>query len=218
MIDLHTHTIFSDGELIPSELVRRAIDKGYQAIALTDHADLSNIDFIVPRMVKVCHQLREAFGIPILPGVELTHVPPQHIGELAKEGRGLGAAIIVVHGETLVEPVLPGTNLAAVQADIDILAHPGLITDDVANLAGKKGIFLEISARKGHSLSNGHVAVCARRNGVSLLLNTDAHAPGDLITTDFARQIALGAGLDEHEVDVMFRSAYQLAAEKISGS
>ncbi|RLD98934.1 MAG: PHP domain-containing protein, partial [Aquificota bacterium] len=24
MVDLHTHTTFSDGELIPSELVRRA--------------------------------------------------------------------------------------------------------------------------------------------------------------------------------------------------
>ena len=108
MIDLHTHTIFSDGELIPSELVRRAVDKGYQAIAITDHADLSNIDFIVPRMVKVCKQLRESCAIQVIPGIELTHVPPPHIAELAKEGRRLGAQIIVVHGETIVEPVMKG--------------------------------------------------------------------------------------------------------------
>ncbi|HEY3347739.1 MAG TPA: PHP domain-containing protein, partial [Nitrospirota bacterium] len=47
MIDLHTHTLFSDGVLIPAELVRRAEVKGYEAIGLTDHADSSNIDFIV---------------------------------------------------------------------------------------------------------------------------------------------------------------------------
>ncbi|MBN1545466.1 MAG: histidinol phosphate phosphatase domain-containing protein [Syntrophaceae bacterium] len=216
MIDLHTHTIFSDGELIPSELVRRAMDKGYRAIALTDHTDLSNIDFIVPRMVKVCNQLREALGIAVLPGVELTHVPPQHIGELAEEGRKLGAAIVIVHGETLVEPVMTGTNLAAVQADIDILAHPGLVTDEVAELAARRGIYFEVSARKGHSLANGHVVSCARKHGVRLLLNTDAHAPGDLITQDFACRVACGAGLDESDVYGIFDNAAKLVARKIS--
>lgn len=39
MIDLHTHTIFSDGELIPAELVRRAEVIGYKGICMTDHAD-----------------------------------------------------------------------------------------------------------------------------------------------------------------------------------
>jgi len=37
MIDLHTHSLFSDGELIPSELVSRAAAAGYRAIAITDH-------------------------------------------------------------------------------------------------------------------------------------------------------------------------------------
>ena len=37
MIDLHTHTFFSDGVLIPSELFQRARAKGYHTIAVTDH-------------------------------------------------------------------------------------------------------------------------------------------------------------------------------------
>jgi histidinol phosphatase-like PHP family hydrolase len=214
MIDLHTHTIFSDGALIPSELVRRAVDKGYQTIAITDHADLSNLDFIVPRMVKVCRQLREAYAITVIPGIEITHVPPQHIGELVKEGRSLGAAIIVVHGETIVEPVMKGTNLAAVAADIDILAHPGLVTDETAVLAAKNGICFEVTTRKGHSLTNGHVVNCARKHGVSLVLDTDAHSPGDLVTKDFACRVASGAGLSDEEIEIMFRNAENLVKRK----
>ena len=214
MIDLHTHSIFSDGELIPSELVRRAADRGYRALAITDHADLSNMDLIVPRMVKVCRQLREDGGVWVIPGIELTHVPPRYIGELAEEGRRLGAEIIVVHGETIVEPVMEGTNLAAVMADIDILAHPGLVTDEVARLAAEKGICFEITTRRGHSLTNGHVADCAGKNGVSLVLNTDSHAPGDLVTKAFARRVAAGAGLTEKEIRSMFRNSERLVEQR----
>ncbi len=131
---------------------------GYRAMAITDHADHSNFDFILSRVSKVCGKLSEAYGLFVLPGIEITHVPPRWIPALAKESRKAGAKIIVVHGETLVEPVMEGTNLAAVQSDIDILAHPGLIDEDSVRLAEKAGICLEISARKGHCLGNGHVA------------------------------------------------------------
>ncbi|MEO0250245.1 MAG: PHP domain-containing protein, partial [candidate division WOR-3 bacterium] len=46
MIDLHTHTFFSDGELVPSELAHRAFEKGYKVIGITDHADASNMEFL----------------------------------------------------------------------------------------------------------------------------------------------------------------------------
>ena len=41
MFDLHTHSLLSDGELLPSELARRYEEKGFRAIAITDHADVS---------------------------------------------------------------------------------------------------------------------------------------------------------------------------------
>ena len=116
MIDLHTHTLLSDGELLPSELVRRAEVKGYTAIALTDHVDRSNIDFILPRLVKVCSSLNRSWKISALPGVEITHVPISEIKPLVKLARKGGAKIIVVHGETVSEPVIPGTNRAAIEA------------------------------------------------------------------------------------------------------
>lgn len=201
----------SDGELLPSELVRRAVVIAYRAIAITDHADHSNYDFVIPRIVDVCERLSAAYPIRVLPGIEITHVHPGDIADLAKEARSLGARIIIVHGETIVEPVVPGTNHAALHADIDILAHPGLITQEDAFLAAEKGIFLEVTARKGHSLTNGHVASIARRCGAGLLLNTDSHSPGDLITKEQAQRIAQGAGMNGEEIDRMIRSAEVLS-------
>ncbi|MBN1932117.1 MAG: histidinol phosphate phosphatase domain-containing protein [Desulfobacterales bacterium] len=207
MIDLHTHSIFSDGVLIPSELVRRAEYKGLKAIGITDHGDSSNIDFIIPRIVALATELNSVLNIKVLPGIEITHVPPPLIADTVKKARILGAKIVVVHGETLVEPVADGTNAAGLDANIDILAHPGLITEQEALKAKEKGIFLEISARKGHCLSNGHVAKLAKKTGAKLLINTDAHEPGDLIDKNMAKRIVCGAGLNEKDFEIMQANA-----------
>ncbi len=199
MIDLHTHTFFSDGALVPSEHVRRVEQLGYTAVAITDHADASNIHLLIPNLIKVARALNAVNRTRLIVGVELTHVPPQHIGQLAAESRSLGAQIVVVHGETPVEPVAPGTNRAALEADIDVLAHPGFISMEEAAIAAQKNILLELSGRKGHSLTNGHVAQVARRTGAPLAINADAHAPGDFLSAAMAETVGLGAGLSKEE-------------------
>lgn len=203
MIDLHTHTLYSDGELLPAELVRRAEAIGYEAIALTDHADSSNLDWVVPRIVHVCRDLNQHLKIRAVPGIELTHLPPGMIRPMLKEARTLGARIVVVHGETVVEPVLPGTNREAIEAGADILAHPGLITEEEILRAKEKGVFLEVTARKGHSLGNGRVARLAKKIGAPLVLNTDTHSPDNLITRDFAMKVVMGAGLAPEDLEEM---------------
>ncbi len=204
MFDLHCHSIFSDGELIPAELLRRVQVMGYEAIAITDHVDHSNIDFVIPRIRAAAAALNQVSKTRLIPGVEITHVPPIMIPELINQARILGAEIVVVHGETLVEPVEPGTNLAAIKGGADILAHPGLITEEEVKLAAERDVFLELSARKGHCLANGHVASLAKRFGAKLIINSDAHAPSDLMTAEFAFQVGLGAGLSEEEVKAIY--------------
>jgi histidinol phosphatase-like PHP family hydrolase len=213
MIDLHTHSLFSDGVLVPSELVRRAVMKGYEVIAITDHADASNLDFTIPRVAAACKELNRRWKITALPGIELTHIPPETFAELTDRARSLGAAIIVAHGETLVEPVHPGTNRAAIEAKVDILAHPGLITKDEAMLAAKNGVYLEITTRKGHSLSNGHVAKMAGDTGAKLVIDTDTHEPGDLVTDELAQNILLGAGLSRGQVETVLKNSRELAGK-----
>jgi putative hydrolase len=210
VIDLHTHTFFSDGELIPSELVRRLEVMGYRAVSITDHADSSNLDFIVPRIAQVSEELNRAQSVKVVPGVELTHVPPSLIGSMVTMARELGAALVVVHGESPVEPVAEGTNQAALEAGADILAHPGLISSEQAALAAEKGVLLEVSGRSGHCFANGHVARVATETGARLVINSDAHGPYDLMTESFAARVVEGAGLPKGSLQELLSNALTL--------
>ena len=198
-IDLHMHSLFSDGELLPSELARRALVLDHEVIAITDHVDYSNIHTI-PEISEAIDDINSNWDITVVLGAEITHAPVESIPSLADKARELGAKIVVVHGETLNEPVVEGTNFAAVNCkEIDILGHPGLITREEAEIAKKNNVALEISARKGHCLGNGHVANIAREVGNDLVVDTDTHSPDDLITFDRAIEIALGAGMTKEE-------------------
>ena len=197
-IDLHTHTIFSDGDLTPSELARRAMELGHTAIAITDHVDFTNIDFVVPNLVKAA-ELSSDY-LHVIPGVELTYVPPPKIDAMAKRAKALGAQIVVVHGETVAEPVPPNTNLRSVMSpNVDILAHPGLITLEEAKLAAANNIAIEITGRAYHNTTNGHVANMARKAGAKMVVNSDAHTVGNLMDEKTAMKVAIGAGLTEEE-------------------
>ncbi len=207
MIDLHTHSLLSDGALLPAELVRRAEIKGYRAIAITDHVDQSNIGWVLERISAFCAQLKGRAGIKVIPGVEITHVLPEDFGSLVQFVRKANPqALIVAHGETIVEPVRKGTNLAAIKAKVDILAHPGLLSPEEAALAAETGVYLEISARKGHSLGNGNTVAVARAAQAKLLINTDSHSPDDLISRVQADSVCRGAGLSSEEIEMLLRN------------
>ena len=212
MIDLHTHTLLSDGELLPVELARRAQEKGYKVIGITDHVDSSNIDFVVPRIINACKDINKNWEIKAVPGVEITHMPVELIKGTAKFIRSKGIKLILSHGETMVEPVIGGTNKESLLSDINILAHPGLISLEDAKLAAARNIYLEITTRKGHSLTNGHVVKIAKLAGAKLVLNTDSHIPDNLITRDFAEKVLSGAGLDRKEIRQVFKNSEELVA------
>lgn len=182
MYNLHAHSLLSDGALLPSEVAVRYAAAGYTIIAITDHVDYSNIKTTVKAMVDFTRRWPKESPIRVLPGVELTHIPPQQFKPLAKYARENGIKIIVAHGETTVEPVTSGTNRAALEADIDILAHPGNITDMDLLFAKKRGIFLEVTSRHGHNTANEFVVKACRRLGAKIVLNNDSHDPDDIIT------------------------------------
>lgn len=212
--NLHTHSLLSDGALLPSEVAVRYLSAGYKVIAITDHCDYSNIDTVITGIRNFTRRWPKKFPIKVISGIELTHLPPQQFVPLAKYARHEGIKIIVAHGQTLAEPVVQGTNRAALEADIDILAHPGLISDSDVRLANEKKIFLEITSRKGHSATNRHVAKQALKFKAPLILNTDSHEPQDIITPRQLMDVARKAGLGPKEINRILKDVFSYIGEK----
>ena len=199
--NLHAHTLLSDGQLLPSEVAVRSMALGYRALAITDHADYSNIKPACRAIIEFCRKWPKDSKIKVLPGIELTHLPPEQFKPLASYARKKGIKVIIAHGETPLEPVVKDTNKLALLADIDILAHPGLITDEDTLLAKDKGIFLEITSRHGHADANHHVINQARKFGAKLILSHDSHAPEDIIPPEQLINKGIEAGLTKNEIE-----------------
>ena len=213
--DFHTHSTLSDGELSPIELIRRAVVAGYRGMAITDHAGVGQLERFAHELRMDCEMATAHWGISVYPGVELTHTPAGAVEKAAQEAKRLGARIVIVHGETIAEPVEGGTNLAAVTCGyVDVLAHPGLMTAEVAALAARNDVFIELSGKATHAFTNGHVAKVAKAAGARLVVNSDNHVL-DFLSEERVREIILGAGLDESDVEEIAIRNPQLLLEKL---
>jgi len=204
MFNLHCHSLLSDAVLLPSEIARRYETIGYAAVAITDHVDASNIKQVVCQIVEFC-SLWPKNRIKVIPGIEITHVPLEQFRPLVKYARRHGIKIIVGHGETLVEPVIKGTNKKAIESGIDILAHPGLIREEEVLLAKKHNVFLEVTSRTGHNQTNKHVVKLALRLGADLVINTDSHMPEDIISPEELLKVGQAAGLSQVQIERIYR-------------
>lgn len=205
MYNLHCHSLLSDGVLLPSEIAVRYQTLGYKVIAITDHVDYSNLKSTVKAILEFTRNWPKDSQIKVLPGLELTHLPLAQFKPLAKYARVQGIKVIVAHGETLAEPVIKGTNRAALEADIDILAHPGLISEGDAKFAREKNIFLEITARKGHCDTNAHVVEIALKSGAKLIINNDSHAPEDIACPEDLIKVGFKSGLSQKDIDKIYQ-------------
>jgi hypothetical protein len=56
-VDLHTHSVYSDGTLTPAELIQAAKQSGLHAISLTDHDTIDGIDELLIHGRNACLQV-----------------------------------------------------------------------------------------------------------------------------------------------------------------
>ncbi|MHB1253138.1 MAG: histidinol phosphate phosphatase domain-containing protein [Candidatus Humimicrobiaceae bacterium] len=216
IIDFHTHTFLSDGGNSPIELIRYACANGYSIIGITDHVSYSNIDYVIDAAIRDCALAQRFWNIKAIAGVELTNIPAKSINEIACYAKEKGARLVIVHGESISENVEPGTDYNAVNSDyVDILAHPGLITSEEAKDAAKRGIYLEITCKAGHCLTNGHVVKTGRQAGAKFLINSDSHLHKDLYCQDMQIKVGKGAGLEEGEIEEIFEINSKSLLKKI---
>jgi putative hydrolase len=211
-IDFHSHSYLTDGTTSATDMWYEAEMLHHRALALTDHVGLEDPKPLLDQLRREASGWEGSAFVPIV-GVELTKVPARKIAETARAGRRAGAEIVIVHGETTVENVPAGTNHAAIDSgEVDVLAHPGLLDPRDADLAREHSVVLEISARVGHSLTNGHVARVALEAGADLVVDSDAHGPEQLVPLEHARRVARGAGLPDERVE---RALFTTPAELV---
>ena len=63
-VDLHTHSIYSDGTSTPEELVGLAVSNGLRGLALTDHDTVEGVEEV--------RRLGEQAGLVVVSGVEIS--------------------------------------------------------------------------------------------------------------------------------------------------
>jgi len=197
LVDLHSHSTVSDGTLTIEAMVAAAEQRGYDAYAVTDHAmgGLNNHRDMAAAVRSEIGRLSRHTCVQLFAGVELSDYPPDRIDRAARDARDAGAQVIVVHGECVSMKVEPGTNSAAVRSlDVDILAHPGLLSEEDAVEARRHDVYIELSARQGHCLANGHVYQVVRLAGARVVVDSDAHDAEGLLSTEKVAAVVCGAG------------------------
>ncbi len=208
--ELHSHTDFSDGKSSIEEMINMAREMN-SAIAITDHfigdeffinkilhPNMSSLDSFLNRRKK----FREKFKISddVIFGIEITRINPKRIPEIAKAAKKLDF-IVLVHGETSSDKVPAGTNTAALNCEyVDVLAHPGHLSEEEALKAKENKIFIEITARKMHKSENPEIAKICKKFNLEMVIDTDAHSAGELIDYRSAKKTGSDAGLSEDEV------------------
>jgi hypothetical protein len=83
-VDLHTHTVFSDGSVWPDIRVQEALRDGLDAVAMTDHLEYQPHQDDIPhpdrnRSYEVARREAENHDLLVLSGSEITReMPPGH--------------------------------------------------------------------------------------------------------------------------------------------
>jgi len=73
MVDLHTHSNFSDGDLSPEKLINEAFNQGLSAVALTDHDTINGLEIAKNAAIQLVNNLPENCGKKFffVPGIEI---------------------------------------------------------------------------------------------------------------------------------------------------
>lgn len=164
-IDLHTHSIHSDGASTPLELVTHAKELGISAIALTDHDSISG--------VKETVELGKKLGVEVISGIELSVISEKELHILGyfidTDSDELNETLLRVSESRLKNNLKVSENLRRLGFDLPI--------EEVRELAGKKLVgrahFAKLMTKKGYVssvkeafdlyLSQGKAGYCSDR-------------------------------------------------------
>jgi DNA polymerase (family X) len=192
--DLHSHTVASDGHNTIAEMAHAARERGYDYLAITDHSATHGFGNDVSpeqlrRQIELVHAANASIdGIELLAGSEVNILPD---GSLDYDDALLGALDwVIASAHTsfgMSEQAMTERMITAIEHPlVDAIGHPtgrlierrepyAIDLDAVFAAAARAGTFLEINANPDRRDLSDVNARAARRAGVRLLIDSDAH-------------------------------------------
>jgi len=222
--DLHMHTTATDGEDTLADMVRAALDRGLEYVAITDHGQRVTMARGLDR-TRLLRQwdeidaLNESLaagerpGIVVLKGIEVDMLER---GGLDLPDEVLARADWVVaslhYGQNQPRDRITARILEAIEnPHVCVVGHPtgrlinrrpayDLDLDAVIDAAARTGTFLEINANPWRLDLDDRHAAAAKRGGVKLVISTDAHSTRGLDVMRCGILQARRAGLEKGDV------------------
>jgi putative hydrolase len=212
--ELHCHTDWSDGGASVLEMASAARARGYEYLAITDHSPrITVVNGLGPERLAAQRRLieqanLEVEGLTILQGVE---VDINEDGSLDEPDEALAQLDVVIaspHVKLRMEPAaMTERMLRAVEhPHVNVIGHPtgrrpgsrqGASYDfeAVFRAAAAHGVAMEIDCDPARMDLSPELAQLAASLGCRLSLDSDAHAPDQLLYVDLGLWIARRAGI-----------------------
>ena len=217
--DLHSHTDWSDGGASVMEMAVAAQARGYEYLAITDHSPrITVVNGLGPERLVAQRRLieeanRQLDGFTVLQGIE---VDINEDGSLDLPDDALASLDIVIaspHVKLRMEPAaMTERMLRAVEhPHVDMIGHPtgrrpgsrpGAQYDfeAVFRAAAKRHVVLEIDCDPARMDLSPELTRLAASLGCLFSLDSDAHAPDQLLYVDLGIWIARRAGVETHRI------------------
>jgi DNA polymerase (family 10) len=193
--DLHSHTTLSDGRNSLEQMVRGAMDRGLEYLAVTDHSASHGFGNAVSaeqllEQVERVHELNATLdGFELLIGTETNILPDGAVDYPDEVLERLDWVIASVHTAFgLPEAEMTARMVAAMEHPlVDAIGHPtgrkietrppyAVSVDRLIEAAVRTGTMMEINASGDRRDLNDVYARAAAEAGVPILINTDAHS------------------------------------------
>ena len=183
-VELHCHSAYSflDGASLPEELVARAAELGYPALALTDHDGVYG-------SLEFAHAAR-SLGVRGITGAEVTLTGGAHVTLLVESSRGYANLCRLLTAARVSDRLEPALDLAALEERAEGLvclsgcARHGLAVRDpnaaarLARTFGRDRFFVELQRPylRGDARRNAALRDLAGDLGVRTIATGDVHA------------------------------------------
>jgi len=193
--DLHIHTKESDGKDDIEDIVKKAKSKGYDYIAITDHSSSLkvarglSIDALLSQVRKI-EKINMRLGKPmVFTGTEVNINLDGSLDFPDEILAKLDIVIAAIHTgfkqdkRTLTQRIIKAMR----NPFVDILAHPSgrllgerepysIDFEKILDVAKEENVWLEINAQPDRLDLTDYWAMEAKRRGVKIVINTDAHS------------------------------------------